>query len=230
MFGIICKPQRCAPLAQLDRASGYEPEGREFESLRARHLTPDTCPNFPVLRLLECPTMADTFKQSKSLFKIYRDYMKHEDDLLNHRTTWLLVIQGFLFATLGVLGEWILPNKTPDLLRTERQFLVFVLAIVGLTIASVAYLSIKAANDAIDSLEKKWNNLRIRYEGWELLPDIAGGGHPKAKGRGKKPALWIPRVIFLAWLAVLGMAVKDKIYTEKAETVPASTSNSMIHR
>src|ERR1700757_4261491 len=28
---------RCAPLAQLDRASGYEPEGREFESLRARH-------------------------------------------------------------------------------------------------------------------------------------------------------------------------------------------------
>jgi hypothetical protein len=28
----------CAPVAQLDRASGYEPEGREFESPRARHL------------------------------------------------------------------------------------------------------------------------------------------------------------------------------------------------
>ena len=27
-----------APLAQLDRASGYEPEGREFESLRAHHI------------------------------------------------------------------------------------------------------------------------------------------------------------------------------------------------
>jgi hypothetical protein len=26
-----------APVAQLDRASGYEPEGREFDSLRARH-------------------------------------------------------------------------------------------------------------------------------------------------------------------------------------------------
>ena len=25
-----------APVAQLDRVSGYEPEGREFESLRAR--------------------------------------------------------------------------------------------------------------------------------------------------------------------------------------------------
>ena len=28
---------KSAPLAQLDRASGYEPEGREFESLRAHH-------------------------------------------------------------------------------------------------------------------------------------------------------------------------------------------------
>ena len=26
-----------APVAQLDRAFGYEPKGREFESLRARH-------------------------------------------------------------------------------------------------------------------------------------------------------------------------------------------------
>jgi hypothetical protein len=25
----------------LDRASGYEPEGREFESLRAHHISPD---------------------------------------------------------------------------------------------------------------------------------------------------------------------------------------------
>ena len=39
-FVIITKPQHCAPLAQLDRASGYEPEGREFESLRARHFPP----------------------------------------------------------------------------------------------------------------------------------------------------------------------------------------------
>src|SRR5215472_10464090 len=31
----------CAPVAQLDRASGYEPEGREFESLRAHHFSPE---------------------------------------------------------------------------------------------------------------------------------------------------------------------------------------------
>ena len=36
LFLPIARP---APLAQLDRASGYEPEGREFESLRAHHLS-----------------------------------------------------------------------------------------------------------------------------------------------------------------------------------------------
>ena len=30
--------ERIAPVAQLDRVSGYEPEGREFESCRARQL------------------------------------------------------------------------------------------------------------------------------------------------------------------------------------------------
>src|SRR6266699_3402612 len=36
-----------APLAQLDRASGYEPEGREFESLRARHSFHAVAKKFP---------------------------------------------------------------------------------------------------------------------------------------------------------------------------------------
>ena len=32
---------RHAPVAQLDRASDYESEGRTFESFRARHLSPE---------------------------------------------------------------------------------------------------------------------------------------------------------------------------------------------
>jgi hypothetical protein len=48
---------RIAPLAQLDRASGYEPEGREFESLRAHHLSrvsSDNLKGIPFLVLLVC--------------------------------------------------------------------------------------------------------------------------------------------------------------------------------
>ena len=38
-----------APVAQLDRASAFEAEGREFESLRARHLllVPHVLTSFP---------------------------------------------------------------------------------------------------------------------------------------------------------------------------------------
>ena len=32
---------------------------------------------------------------------LFRDYIKHEDDLVNHRLTWLLTIHGFLYATCG---------------------------------------------------------------------------------------------------------------------------------
>src|ERR1700681_287887 len=34
---MLTSTHSCAPVAQLDRASGYEPEGREFESPRAHH-------------------------------------------------------------------------------------------------------------------------------------------------------------------------------------------------
>ena len=46
MFGtetgkkIKCVKTRYAPLAQLDRASGYEPGGRRFESCRAHQILP----------------------------------------------------------------------------------------------------------------------------------------------------------------------------------------------
>ena len=77
VFVIMYEPQVFAPLAQLDRASGYEPEGREFESLRARHFTrfsessrskARSCathvrlPELLGLRLMQFPLMADSSK------------------------------------------------------------------------------------------------------------------------------------------------------------------------
>jgi len=49
----------------------------------------------------------------KRLYEIYRDYIKHEDDLINHRSTWHLLIQGFLFATLAGCGKSDLAGQRP---------------------------------------------------------------------------------------------------------------------
>ena len=45
--------ERHAPLAQLDRASGYGPEGRGFESLTAYHREPIDFNGFAVFILFQ---------------------------------------------------------------------------------------------------------------------------------------------------------------------------------
>ena len=47
------QPSAQAPVAQLDRASGYEPEGRVFESRRAHHKT-GSPQEFDGTRILGC--------------------------------------------------------------------------------------------------------------------------------------------------------------------------------
>jgi hypothetical protein len=51
-FATVKESTTQAPVAQLDRASGYEPEGRLFESARAHHLSQQFCRfrRFPIER------------------------------------------------------------------------------------------------------------------------------------------------------------------------------------
>ena len=158
------------------------------------------------------------FRELKGLFELYRDYMKHEDDLINQRSTWHLVLQGFLFATLGVIGEWpVAPG--PDRLYLERWFLVYVLAVAGAVIAGFAYVSVKAANDSINSLCSKWHAILGTYEleTKAYLPALAGGGHPDAMKNGKRPAMRIPLVIACAWVLIFAISVVDRVYPHSVE-------------
>ena len=59
-----CPSVILAPLAQLDRASGYEPEGREFESLRAHHSYQIVAADFPIAEL---GPLGPTVKESPAL-------------------------------------------------------------------------------------------------------------------------------------------------------------------
>jgi len=152
------------------------------------------------------------WEKLQALYNVYRDYMKHEDDLLNQRSTWHLLIQGFLFTTLGVIGEWQNPLGA-DRLYMERGFLVYVLAFAGAGIAVAAAISINAANNAIDALFNKWKNVLATYQGESkhLLPEIAGGGRAKARDKGKQPAVWIPRILVVVWIVIATMSAIDRV-------------------
>src|ERR1700731_3704234 len=65
------------------------------------------------------------------VYDVFRDYVKQEDNLINFRSTWIVTIQGFLYATYGV----ILSKKFEALERItdlRQHFLLDVRALSGL--------------------------------------------------------------------------------------------------
>jgi len=70
-----------------------------------------------------------------------RDLIQHENDLTNHRLTWLLTAEGLLFAALG-FG---LSKDNPKV----GEHLIPVLSLVGITLAASASIVLDAADAAI---------------------------------------------------------------------------------
>jgi hypothetical protein len=67
--------------------------------------------------------------------------IRHEDDLRNQRLTWLFTLDGFLFASLGLV--WQAPHST---------LLIVALAVVGVFIGLSAVGSMSVSRKAIDEL------------------------------------------------------------------------------
>ncbi len=85
--------------------------------------------SLPVMTNNAEPTERDT--DLEQAYKRYVSELRHEDSLINHRLTWLLVFQGLLFAALGFE-------------RMPRP-LFLCIAIVGASASVIALVSIAAA-------------------------------------------------------------------------------------
>ncbi len=106
-----------------------------------------------------------------------RAYIEHEDMLVNHRKTWILTINGFLLAAVGImiprivgqsaeiaasaagLGPFDLlgdlespPGAELDALQIYYQF-IFVLCFVGFLVSLIGFFSIRAASDAANAIK-----------------------------------------------------------------------------
>lgn len=105
------------------------------------------------------------------IYDAFRKYVQHEDDLVNQRISWMLVIHGFLYAAYAFtvqkkfdIAEKIykatvepLPTEQiPAYLREAKLQTVFVLmliAIIGFVISLMALCSIVAAKNAAESVQ-----------------------------------------------------------------------------
>ena len=145
-----------------------------------------------------------------SVHEMLRDYAKHEDDLINQRSNWHLLIQGFLFATFGVMGEW----QSNNFLEADRFPLLRILAWTGLGIALSVLCSISAAQIALLRLQRKWNGLPKQYKVprklWSIIPKIGGTGSAPVVLLGMIPSLAIPIIISCAWVGILKYAKTER--------------------
>lgn len=116
------------------------------------------------------------------VYKVTREYIQHEDGLVNQRMTWFISLNSFLFLALGPIfaaivtllqrtcfgdfgssGEFNVICRAPLINTYENHILVFLLmyGLVGSLTAIITYHSVNAAYSAIDALEDFW---RLSYE------------------------------------------------------------------
>jgi hypothetical protein len=153
--------------------------------------------------LVETPEISDPVE----LYGVYREYVKHEDELINRRQSWNLTLQGFLFAAYGVILQVATnPKSDPSVIVHFKQ-LVYVFPALGALVGIQVLVSIYAAQAAIGGLKKQWKTIsrRINCSSRELFPELTGGSRRSANMLGKIPQLGIPGVIFIAWMVIAAL-------------------------
>ena len=108
-----------------------------------------------------------------------------QENLLTHnRLTWVLQINGFLFAALALIKI-----DTP---LNIKIFASYVLPIVGIVISLAGYWGVKAAHAQKEYLKSLWVELRLN-------DFVRPFGVDKTKHFGRLTSLAIPGVLIFSW-------------------------------
>ena len=172
--------------------------------------------------------LAPKFSDLRDHYALFRDYMKHEDDLINQRTTWHGVIQGLLLAAFG----WLLQAKNDppfaDQMHSVHATMSYALPVAGMCVAIIGFLSCMAANLAIDKLFTAWQDVPPLYTApLPKLPGIAGGGSRFVMNLGKLPSLGIPLLMASVWVFVLVHVCEDQPFHDIAPKVLSAPQSAM---
>lgn len=130
-------------------------------------------------------------KKHKEYGKRVSQIILHENDLTNHRLTWLLVTQGILFSASAQFID-------------KHPMLFAAICIVGLlTTWSFGY-ALKNSFDSRQYLRREW---KAKLEKHDLrpsqLPPLDGAYPNSGVATWKQPWLLVPKVILAAWFVML---------------------------
>jgi hypothetical protein len=143
----------------------------------------------------------DQLLSLKELYEKIREQIEHEDELINHRLTWFLASQGFLFVAFTTL----LITDTGNIGDFKLGLLISITGL-GSSLSLIAFLSVASAFISLKILRKTWSDSiapvapvnrntvpargyafpQVTFKGnWYLSALSVGGG--------------IPLVIMLVW-------------------------------
>ena len=160
----------------------------------------------------------NTIPQSEAIaiYNVYRDYVKHEDTLMNVRMTWFLTTQAFLFSCYALLNQKRIKRgelRTRKILagvhRRHHRHEVQVQhnhpdADLFLRIFHRApFLHFGEGGFSCHRGFEKQVGCGICPE-WRVssLPDITGGGDEKARDEGWASAAFLPRAAMVIWVLI----------------------------
>ena len=138
-------------------------------------------------------------------YKLFREYVEHEDTLIDNRLSWSINIQGFLFLTYGYsvhkLAE--LHKESMDAKLGPLYILIVVLPIMGAVIGAFSVAGVRAAANAIGRLKIRWDGIVAEHPEKLFLQELTGGGDEKAHGMGLRAPRWFPWIFVIAWALLL---------------------------
>lgn len=143
-------------------------------------------------------------KDGNELAAIVREMIKHENELINHRITWLVELQGLLFAALGFSWD-----------KRDAHLLIYCFCLLGSLIAVSSFIALASGDEAISQILWWWDvHKPSEYSGPDVIGVTAGPlGNRKPlvvklfsmkfkMERLLYPWFFLPGLFIAAWLAV----------------------------
>ncbi|HLX87825.1 MAG TPA: hypothetical protein VKR22_05165 [Acidimicrobiales bacterium] len=163
--------------------------------------------NSPQLLSSEYPPKLDPVHAFALRLDAYRRQVEHEDELINHRISWLVSSAAFLFAALALIST----SKAADgpLSSTGFRWVLLILVqALGLSMAVLVQIAVAAAHGRLNKLHLDFISQHEQDPTASEFPsvtcdDIRGNPNHSQLRRGRVPATWIPPLLGCAWIATL---------------------------
>ncbi|MBT9288123.1 RipA family octameric membrane protein [Prosthecodimorpha staleyi] len=136
------------------------------------------------------------------IYKIYRQRVLDENEVIANRLNWLLVFHVILFA---LCGSAIQLGKTFIFDRDFVFYILFLVSVFGLAISVMGLLAVKAAQDEIVDVIKAFKASFPQIDANVRIPKLTGS--PKRHFHGVRTAKGVPILLAFIWISFASLLI-----------------------